>query len=327
MSAAFDASANGSVIVGMALINSGSSSNRAFRWTAATGMRDLKQELLNAGVTAVQNWTLKTAVGVSNDGTVIAGYGFDTSGQYQPFLAVLPTGGGTGVTLSSVTLTPTSVTGGNPSTGTATLSSAAPAGGQVVTLGSSLISVATVPSSVTVAAGAMSANFTVTTSTVTTSTNVIISAASGGITKTADLTVSPGGGGGGGGDTGLRSPTANAAVSGGDGNGFESSPANAHADDALNAVDNNSGTGSSMSCTSTSKDKHQFSNYGFTFPAGVSIRGIEVRLDAGADSTSSSPKMCVQVSWDGGTTWTSTKSTPTLGTCQREIEMSPFLAK
>ena len=33
-----------------------------------------------------------------------------------------------------------------------------------------------------------------------------------------------------------------------------------------------------------------------------------------ADSTSSSPKVCVQLSWDGGTTWTSTRSTPTLGT-------------
>jgi hypothetical protein len=53
--------------------------------------------------------------------------------------------------------------------------------------------------------------------------------------------------------------------------------------------------------------------YAFAFPAGVTTRGIEVRLDAKADSTSSSPKMCVQVSWDGGTTWTSAKSTPTLG--------------
>ena len=115
-------------------------------------------------------------------------------------------------------------------------------------------------------------------------------------------------------NTGLRSPTANAADSGGDGNGFESSPASAHTDDALNAVDNNSGSGFSTSCTSTSKDSHAFSTYGFTFPAGVSIRGIEVRLDAKVDSTSSSPKMCVQLSWDGGTTWTSAKSTPTLGT-------------
>jgi concanavalin A-like lectin/glucanase superfamily protein/glucose/sorbosone dehydrogenase/Calx-beta domain-containing protein len=114
--------------------------------------------------------------------------------------------------------------------------------------------------------------------------------------------------------TGLRSPTANAADNGGDGNGFQSSPQNAHADDTLNAVDTNSGTDSSTSCTSGSKDKHRFYNYGLTFPAGISIRGIEVRLDARVDSGSSSPKMCVQLSWDGGTTWTSTKSTPTLAT-------------
>jgi len=114
--------------------------------------------------------------------------------------------------------------------------------------------------------------------------------------------------------TGLRSPTANAPNSGGDGNGFESSPQNAHANDTLNAVDNNSGRDSSTSCTSSSKDKHRFYNYGLTFPAGVSIRGIQVRLDAKVDSTSGSPKMCVQLSWNGGSTWTSTKSTPTLGT-------------
>jgi hypothetical protein len=114
--------------------------------------------------------------------------------------------------------------------------------------------------------------------------------------------------------TGLRSPTANAAAAGGDGNGFQSSPQNAYADDALNAVDTNSGTGSSTSCTGSAKDKHRFYNYGFTFPAGVSIRGIEVRLDAKVDGTSSSPKMCVQLSADGGSTWTPPKSTPTLKT-------------
>ena len=114
--------------------------------------------------------------------------------------------------------------------------------------------------------------------------------------------------------TSLRSPTANAADSGGDGNGFESSPQNAHADDTLRAVDRNSGTSTSTSCTSSSKDKHRFYNYGLTLPAGVSIRGVEVRLDARVESTSGSPKMCVQVSWNGGTTWTSPKSTALLST-------------
>src|SRR5437016_2283822 len=63
------------------------------------------------------------------------------------------------LTLSSVTLTPTTVNGGVPSTGLVTLSGAAPSGGAVVTLSSSNTSVATVPASVTVPAGASSARF------------------------------------------------------------------------------------------------------------------------------------------------------------------------
>src|SRR2546425_10687720 len=63
--------------------------------------------------------------------------------------------------LSSVTLNPTSVVGGNPSTGTVTLTAPAPAGGAVVTLVSTG-AVASVPASVTVPAGATSATFTVT---------------------------------------------------------------------------------------------------------------------------------------------------------------------
>ncbi len=96
-----------------------------------------------------------------------------------------------GPTLTSLTLNPTSVTGGNPSTGTVTLSGAAPAGGAVVSLSSNNTAVATVPTSVTVAAGATSATFTVTTKSVTASTSVTLSTSYGGITKTAALTVSP----------------------------------------------------------------------------------------------------------------------------------------
>jgi probable HAF family extracellular repeat protein len=54
MSAAFAISANGSVIVGKALQNYMSSSERAFRWTTRRQMEDLKQALLNAGVTATR---------------------------------------------------------------------------------------------------------------------------------------------------------------------------------------------------------------------------------------------------------------------------------
>ena len=95
------------------------------------------------------------------------------------------------LTLSSVSLNPTSVTGGNSSTGTVTLSGPAPAGGAQVTLSSSNTTAATVPSSVTVAAGATSATFTVGTSAVATSTTVTISAVYGGATRSASLTVTP----------------------------------------------------------------------------------------------------------------------------------------
>ena len=93
-------------------------------------------------------------------------------------------------TLSSVGLNPTSVTGGSPSTGTITLSGPAASGASVYL--SSSASAATVPASVTVAAGASSANFTVNTTSVTTSTVVTITGSYGGASKTASLTVAPG---------------------------------------------------------------------------------------------------------------------------------------
>jgi hypothetical protein len=93
-------------------------------------------------------------------------------------------------TLSSFAVNPTSVNGGSPSTGTVTLSGPAPSGGAVVYLTSSA-SAASVPASVTVAAGATNATFTVNTSAVTTSTPATISAAYAGATKTAVLTVTP----------------------------------------------------------------------------------------------------------------------------------------
>ena len=95
------------------------------------------------------------------------------------------------VNLSSLSVNPTSVTGGNSSTGTVTLSGAAPSGGALVTLSSSNTTAARVPSSVTVAAGATSAAFTVSTSAVAASTTVSISGTYGGVTRSASLTVTP----------------------------------------------------------------------------------------------------------------------------------------
>jgi hypothetical protein len=95
------------------------------------------------------------------------------------------------VSLSSLALNPTIVTGGNSSTGTVTLSEPAPPGGAQVALSSSNTTAARVPSSVTVVAGATSASFTATTSVVAVSTTVTISTIYGGVTRSSALTVTP----------------------------------------------------------------------------------------------------------------------------------------
>ena len=118
--------------------------------------------------------------------------------------------------------------------------------------------------------------------------------------------------------TGYLSPSANAAQTSnaGDNNGYQTSPANAYANDSSVATDPDSGTNKNTSCTNNGKDKHRYSNYNFNIPAAAVIQGIRVRLDARADATTGSPKICVQLSWDGGTTWTTARSTTTLSTTE-----------
>lgn len=91
--------------------------------------------------------------------------------------------------LSALTLSASTVVGGTPVTGTVRLTSAAPAGGVVVALTSDNTVAATVPPSVTVAAGQVSATFPVTTNTVTNSQSSIIIGTAGGETRHAVLTV------------------------------------------------------------------------------------------------------------------------------------------
>jgi probable HAF family extracellular repeat protein len=90
MSTAHGASRDGSVIVGKSAIDGLTTSPRAFRWTPATGMRDIRQLLLDAGVTSAQHWILSVAAGVSDDGTVIAGWGFSPNQTWEPWIAVIP---------------------------------------------------------------------------------------------------------------------------------------------------------------------------------------------------------------------------------------------
>ncbi len=118
--------------------------------------------------------------------------------------------------------------------------------------------------------------------------------------------------------TGYLSPSANAPVTSGSGdnNGYQTSPANAYANDSVFASDVNSGTGSSTSYTSTQKDRHLFYNYGFNIPSGATITGIQVRVDARADSASGTRQIYVQFSWNGGANWTTALSTGNMSTSE-----------
>ncbi len=93
--------------------------------------------------------------------------------------------------LASLGVSPSTVAGGAPATGTVGLTAAAPAGGIAIALTSSDTAAATVPASVTVPAGALATTFAIASRTVTSTTTVTITASSGGVTKTSSLTVSP----------------------------------------------------------------------------------------------------------------------------------------
>lgn len=117
--------------------------------------------------------------------------------------------------------------------------------------------------------------------------------------------------------TGYLAPTGQAAqtTNAGDNNGYQTNPTNAFANDSVFAVDTNSGNGTSTSCTNNRKDKHQFFNFGFNIPSGT-VLGIQVQLDARVDSASGTRKLCVQLSWNNGASWTTAKQTSNLSTSE-----------
>ncbi len=124
-----------------------------------------------------------TAVSASTPITISATYGSITA---TAALTVQPP------SPSTLTISQASVLGGTSVTAnTVTLSGPAPSGGAVVTLNSNSPAAA-VPASVTVAAGAtVTPSFTITTTAVSASTPVTISATYGGVTATGALTVQP----------------------------------------------------------------------------------------------------------------------------------------
>jgi len=105
--------------------------------------------------------------------------------------------------------------------------------------------------------------------------------------------------------TGLKGCASTAADTGGNNNGYETTPGSACAVDGNVALDASSGSTSVLSCTDPGKDRHRFWGYAFGLPATVgSVDGISVQLDAGLNNNGGTSILCAQLSWDGGTTWT-----------------------
>lgn len=108
--------------------------------------------------------------------------------------------------------------------------------------------------------------------------------------------------------TGFKTCTTNVADTGGDNNGYQTNRNNACVPDGAVAVDSNSGTNTVLSCTNAGKDRHRFGGYSFGLPGTVgSVDGIELTLVASLNSTTGTSYLCIQLSPDGGTTWTATK--------------------
>src|SRR6516165_5191486 len=80
--------ANGKVVVGS--VRDASGAFQAFRWTRATRMQSVLTLLLAAKVVTMTGWQLRSANGVSADGTVIVGDGVHPLGQSQAWIARLP---------------------------------------------------------------------------------------------------------------------------------------------------------------------------------------------------------------------------------------------
>jgi FG-GAP-like repeat len=121
---------------------------------------------------------------------------FVVGGAGAPALDVLTnTTGGVPPSLgvASLSLNPTTVTGGNSSTGTVTLTAVAPAATTVAIASNN--AAATVPNSVVVPAGSSSRTFSVTTTQVQATTSAVITASLNDTSRSATLTINPAAGG------------------------------------------------------------------------------------------------------------------------------------
>jgi hypothetical protein len=100
----------------------------------------------------------------------------------------------------------------------------------------------------------------------------------------------------------------------GDDDGYQGNPARGCVADDLDATDTDSGTGGTQSCGTGAipdarKDRHRFWGFAHGVPAtSTVIEGITVRADVGMNNNGGNSAICAQLSWDGGTTWTTIQS-------------------
>jgi hypothetical protein len=111
-------------------------------------------------------------------------------------------------------------------------------------------------------------------------------------------------------NTGYLDASAQAATSGGDGNGFELDPTYAYSDDSLYAS-NIDGPG----------DRHLYYDYGISLPSGSTIDGIRVRVDWWLDGVGGDNSLGVQLSSDGGASWTALKIDATETTSEHTVTL------
>jgi hypothetical protein len=114
-----------------------------------------------------------------------------TPGAWSETRSFTPQAAPPPATLSTMSTNPSTVVGGNASSGTVVLSVGAPDPSAVVALSSSNPAVASVPASVTIPANGFTGDFPISTTAVTANTTVTITAAYNGTTRTATLTVTP----------------------------------------------------------------------------------------------------------------------------------------
>lgn len=111
--------------------------------------------------------------------------------------------------------------------------------------------------------------------------------------------------------TGYQPCSSNAADTGGDDDGYELAGDSGCVADGAIARDVSSGTSTVDDCSDAGKDRHRLWGFDLGLPVTVtSIDGIAVQLEAGMSNSGGTTRICAELSWDGGATWTAAQSVP-----------------